>query len=472
MKTIIGLEIHVQLNTSAKLFCECPTDYGHAEANTNICPICSGQPGGKPMSINKQAISHVLKIAKMLGTKPEIDKGIFVQRKHYFYPDLPSGYQRTSKPVAKDGKLNGIGIWEVHFEEDPGRYELKKGLVDYNRSGVPLVEIVTAPDMKSPDDAREFLGKLESYLRYFNVINETEVGTMRIDANISQEGSARVEIKNINSFSNVFDALSFEIKRQRTQIEQGVTIVQETRHFDENSGITVRMRKKETADDYRYVPDPDIAPISFSAADWDAAGKAVAELPDARAERIAREHKITLDDAKVLTIEREFADIYEQLINERRFEHQKLANWMRGPLKKQLNYRNLLFRNSGLAEKHVGELYEMFSTGKVTDKAADSILIRMLDMDILVKARETGKYVELKDTPENIAKDLGLLRTTDSVAIKAACEQAIAENQKAVDDYKAGNAKSIFFLVGKVMQKTKGTADAKEIEKAITELIR
>ncbi|VVB98645.1 Aspartyl/glutamyl-tRNA(Asn/Gln) amidotransferase subunit B [uncultured archaeon] len=468
MKTIIGLEIHVQLNTQAKMFCECPTNYGHVEPNTNICPICSGQPGGKPMAMNKEAISHVLKIAKMLDAKPELEKDIFVQRKHYFYPDLPSGYQRTSKPVAKDGKLNGIGIWEVHFEEDPGRYELKKGLVDYNRSGVPLVEIVTAPDMRSPEEAREFLGKLEHYLRYYNVIKD-EVGTMRIDANISQEGSARVEVKNINSFSNVYDALAFEIKRQRTQIEQGVKIVQETRHFDENSGITVRLRKKETADDYRYVPDPDIPPIAVSAADWKAAEAIVAELPDARAQRISNERGITGDDAKVLTIEREFADAYESLA--KGFEAQKFANWMRGPLRKQLNYRNLLFRNSGLNAKHIRELYEMFSTGKITDKAADQILMKMLDTDVLVKARKSGTYVELKEKPHELAKDLGLLRSSDAGALKAACAEAVKETPQAVEDYRAGNAKSIFFLVGKVMQKTKGTADAKEVEKAIKEMI-
>ncbi len=468
-KTIIGLEIHVQLNTKAKLFCECPTNYGHAETNTNICPICTGQPGSKPMAVNREALSHVLKIARMLGAEPELEKDIFVQRKHYFYPDLPSGYQRTSKPVAKRGTLNGIGILEVHFEEDPGRYELKKGFVDYNRSGVPLVEIVTAPDMRSPEDAREFLGKLEHYLRYFNVINESEVGTMRIDANVSQEGSARVEIKNINSFSNVYDALAFEIKRQRTLIEQGAKVVQETRHFDENSGITVRMRKKETADDYRYVPDPDIPPIFVSATEWEAAGKQVAELPDARAARISAEYGIAAADAGVITIEKEFADVYEQLA--KKSDAQKLANWMRGPLRKQLNYRNLLFRNSGLNWKHVGGLFEMLSAGKITDKAADAVLISMLDTDVLVKARGRGEYVELKEMPQDIAKALGLLRSSDTRAIRAACEEAVKENRKAADDYKAGNAKSLFFIVGKVMEKTRGTADAREVERIVKEIL-
>ncbi len=470
MNAVIGLEIHVQLNSEGKMFCECPTNYGHAEPNANICPICTGQPGAKPMAVNKQALSHVLRIAKMLGAEPELEKEIFVQRKHYFYPDLPSGYQRTSKPVAKRGTLNGIGIWEVHFEEDPGRYELRKGFVDYNRSGVPLVEIVTAPDMRSPEDAKEFLGKLEWYLRYFNAIKD-EVGTMRIDANVSIGEGARVEIKNINSFSNVYDALSFELKRQKTQIEQGARITQETRHFDENSGITVRLRKKETADDYRYVPDPDIPPLVVSAVEWKTAGEEVAELPDDRAKRIAKDYGITPVDAVVLVIEREFADVYELLAKSGKFEPQKLANWMRGPLRKQLNYRNLLFRSSGLNGKHLGELYGMLSSGKITDRAADMILIRMLDSDVLVKVRESSSYIELKEMPHDIAGDLGLLKSSDASALRKACEDAVKENRKAVADYKAGNAKSIFFLVGKVLGKAQGTVDAKEVEKIIREII-
>lgn len=467
MNTMIGLEIHVQLNTESKLFCTCRTDYGRAEPNTNICPICAGQPGGKPMGINEKAIMTVLKMACMLGSKHE-EKPIFVQRKHYFYPDLPSGYQRTSKPVARGGKLNGIGIWEVHFEEDPGRYELKKGTVDYNRSGIPLAEIVTAPDMKSPEDARKFLGKLEHYLRYFDLIKE-EVGSMRVDSNVSIEGGNRVEVKNINSFSNVYDALSFEIKRQATQLEQGIPIVQETRHFDENSGITVRLRKKETTDDYRYVPDPDILPILISKEEWANAEKEVFELPDARAERMARRYKIGDEDAMVLVAEKEFADAYEELA--KAFDAQKLANWMRGPLRKQLNYRNLLYRNSGLSKAHVSEIYGMFSSGKVTDKAADQVLISMLDSKEMAEARDSGKPAA-GAMPLGIAKSLGLLKAKDLAAVKKACEEAIKENSKAVLDYKGGNAKSLHFLVGKVMQKTKGTADATEAEKILREMMQ
>ncbi len=460
---MIGLEIHVQLNTQAKLFCACQTDYGHAQPNTNICPVCSGQPGGKPMAPNGKAVRNALRIACMLGAKPELETPVFMQRKHYFYPDLPSGYQRTSKPLAKGGKFNGIGIWEVHFEEDPGRYELKEGLVDYNRSGIPLAEIVTAPDMKSPQDARDFLGKLEHYLRYFDLIKD-EVGAMRVDSNVSIEGGSRVEVKNINSFSNVYDALSFEMKRQLTQLEQGMPVVQETRHFDENSGITVRLRKKETADDYRYVPDPDVPPILISRAEWLDIGKSVAELPDIRAERLARQYGISGEDASVLVIEKEFADAYESIAGS--FEAQKLANWMRGPLRSKLNYRNLAFRKSGLTAKHVSELYGMFSSGSITDKAADQILIRLLDSGV-----KEGGVIVLRTTPLDIARGFGLLRSVDPAAMRAACEKVVKENAKAVSDYRNGNQKSMFFLVGRVMQETKGTFDAKEVAEILKELI-
>ena len=463
MKVMIGLEIHVQLNTDAKLFCACQTDYGRAQPNTNICPICAGQPGGKPMAANGKAIRNALRIAAMLAAKPELEAPVYVQRKHYFYPDLPSGYQRTSKPLARGGSFNGIGIWEVHFEEDPGRYELKEGLVDYNRSGIPLAEIVTAPDMKSPQEAREFLGKLEGYLRYFDLIKD-EVGTMRADSNVSIEGGARVEVKNINSFSNVYDALSFEIKRQLTQLQQGMPVVQETRHFDENSGITIRMRTKETADNYRYVPDPDIFPIIISRDEWLDIGKDVAELPDARAGRLARQYGINKDDASVLVIEKEFADAYESIAG--RFEAQKLANWMRGPLRSQLNYRNLSFRKSGLSDKHLSELYGLFFAGSITDKAADQILMRLLDSAV----KDAGPArIDLR--PMDIAKKAGLLRSADKAALKDACRKAVDENPKAVSDYKGGNQKSLFFLVGKVMQETKGTFDANEAAGILKEML-
>ncbi|MBI5223039.1 Asp-tRNA(Asn)/Glu-tRNA(Gln) amidotransferase subunit GatB [Candidatus Micrarchaeota archaeon] len=453
MKTIIGLEIHVQLNTDSKLFCECPVDYGHQEPNTNICPICAGQIGAKPQSINKKALENGLRIAKILVCKEVLNQDIYFQRKHYFYPDLPSGYQRTSKPIATEGKLGNIGIWEVHLEEDPGRYELRKGIVDYNRSGIPLAEIVTAPDLRSPLEAKEFLERLERYLRYFDLISN-EVGNMRVDANISLEGGKRVEIKNINSFSNVEDALNFEIKRQITQIEQGIEIVQETRHFDENSGITIRMRKKETADDYRYVPDPDILPIVIDERLLRESQATIEELPDQRTQRLAEKYGIESSDARVMVIEREFADIFEEISKTKQIQPQKLANWMRGPLRKQLNYRSKKTSESGLRIDEIRELYEMFEKGEISDSAADQILISLLDGESTTQTRKIRQ----------IAEERGLLKNANKEEIRKICEDAIRENEKSVADYKSGKEKALFFIVGKIMQKTKGAADAKEIE--------
>ncbi|MGV8085585.1 MAG: Asp-tRNA(Asn)/Glu-tRNA(Gln) amidotransferase subunit GatB [Candidatus Bilamarchaeum sp.] len=456
---IIGLEIHVQLNTESKLFCSCPTDYGHQEPNTNICPTCSGQIGAKPLGINARAISNAIKIAKVLNAVPELDRQVHVLRKHYFYPDLPSGYQRTSKPIAKAGKLLNVGIWEVHFEEDPGRYELRKGYVDYNRSGVPLAEIVTAPDMRSPAQAKEFLGKLEEYLRYFDLIKD-EVGSMRIDANVSIRGGKRVEIKNINSFSNVSDALNFEIKRQQTQLEQGLQIIQETRHFDENSGITIRMRKKETADDYRYVPDPDISPVVITKEKWDEETSKLGELPDERAKRIATQYSINLVDAEVMVIEREFADLFEELARKNQ-QRQSLANWMRGPLRKQLNNAQVLFRQSKLSSKDVEEVYRMFLEGKITDNGVEKILKE------LINKRKEGN----RENVVNLATAASLLKSVDTQLLLEECKKAIEENKQSVDDYKAGKEKALFFIIGKIIRKTNGRLDAKEIEKKLKELI-
>ena len=230
----IGLEIHVPLNTGQKLFCDCPTDYYDIDTpNVNICPVCTGMPGAKPWAVNAGAVETAVMVAKLLNCKVA-GKKAYVKRKHYNYPDLPSGYQRTSEPVGVDGELAGVGIWEVHFEEDPGRYDLASGRVDYNRSGVPLIEIVTAPDMKSPDEVRSFLKELLNLLKYTKRVVEVG-GVMRADVNISIEGGNRVEIKNINSIKGAYKAISYEIIRQSNLRSRGGTVIQETRGFNEKS---------------------------------------------------------------------------------------------------------------------------------------------------------------------------------------------------------------------------------------------
>ena len=256
-----GLEIHVQLETESKLFCDCPTNYQDAPANTNICPVCLNQPGAKPHPTNKKALENALMIALMLNC--EIDQDvIYFMRKHYDYPDLPSGYQRTSIPIGINGELNGIRIREIHAEEDPGQYNPDRGFVNFNRSGIPLVEIVTEPDIKSPEEARNFLKELIRVLEYSG--GARGEGTMRADVNISINGGNRVEMKNINSIKGAYKALKFELVRQKNLMKRGVEVKQETRAYLESQMITVAMRLKEDADDYRFITDPDLPPMQIS----------------------------------------------------------------------------------------------------------------------------------------------------------------------------------------------------------------
>ncbi|MEM4389087.1 MAG: Asp-tRNA(Asn)/Glu-tRNA(Gln) amidotransferase subunit GatB [Candidatus Micrarchaeia archaeon] len=447
---LIGLEIHVQLKSEAKLFCPCRASYQGVEANTNICPICTGQPGAKPMSVNERALRNLLKIALALGARVLVDEPIHIQRKHYFYPDLPSGYQRTSKPIAVEGRLGEVRIRELHLEEDPGRYELKKGLVDYNRSGIPLVEIVTEPDIRSPEAARAFLEELAAILGYLDAARE-EAGSTRIDANISLAGGSRVEVKNINSFKGVFTALSYEILRQKALLSKGMAVARETRHYDEAQGITIGLRRKEAAEDYRYFPDPDIPPLIIP--QQLVASLSLPELPRQRSARIAQEYRIRGEDAWVIVAERELADVFESLA--KKFPPQELAFWMRGPLKKQLNWRNLTFRDSGLSEKQVSELLELLFSKKITEKVAEELLIKLIEKKISSAKTEV--------------EAAGLARIDSEREIAKIVEEVLAEHPKAVRDYKAGEARALNFLAGKVMAKTRGKADPAIVSRLLKE---
>ncbi|VVB66687.1 Aspartyl/glutamyl-tRNA(Asn/Gln) amidotransferase subunit B [Candidatus Gugararchaeum adminiculabundum] len=452
---IIGLEIHLQLATKAKLFCECPSDYRNAEINTQICPICTSQPGSKPMSLNKTAVKNLLKLVIALNGKLDPGAPIAVQRKHYFYPDLPSNYQRTSKPIAVKGKLGKIGIWELHIEEDPGRYDLKTGKVDYNRSGVPLVETVTAPDFRSPEEAREFLDELQAITNYLGNIR-SEPGSMKVDANISFKGGKRVEVKNINSFKGVYTALKYEIVRQKNMFASGIAVEQETRHYDEGQGVTTGMRKKETAEDYRYIPDPDELPLVITKELIEEAKKEMPELPRAKVERFVKSYKIREDSAWVVCGELELANLFEKLAKE--IDPQKLAFWISGPLKKQLNYRTLFFKESGLRESDIKTLSSKFIAGEITDKVMEQKLIEMLN------AQASGKHFELKLEE--------VIKISDSVELEKIVKQAIASNPKVVEDFKAGNDKSLNFLAGQIMKQTKGRADAQAVMQLIRKLVQ
>ncbi len=452
MKTIIGFEIHEQIATKTKLYCDSPTDYRDAAPNTNVCEVCTGMPGSKPHPVNQEAIDAAVEIALMLDCEIVKDP-IYIQRKHYDYPDLPSGYQRTSLPIGKNGSLGGVGIWEVHLEEDPGKYEPKSGKVDYNRSGVPLVEIVTAPDLTSPEDGRRFLRELVKVLQYTGKVR-VEGGTMRTDTNISLEGGARVEIKNINSVKGAYKALLFEITRQKNMMKRGHAVKRETRAFVEAQMITKAMRTKEEADDYRYIPDPDIPPLLITDSKIAEIKARMPETPQMKEKRFIKEYGIKPHDAFVIASELELANAFEEVAKE--VEPQHAASWMVRDLKRVLEYNSLSFKESSITTAQLIELFNMVKGHEITVKTAQKV------MEMLV---------ERPHSPREIVEELGLGKIEEDDVVNQAVEEALKENQKAANDYMSGNEAALNYVVGQVMKKTRGRADPGTVLKMLKEKI-
>ena len=446
-----GLEIHVQLETDSKLFCNCPTNYQEAEPNTNVCPVCLNQPGAKPMPTNEKALENALMISLMLNCK--IDKNFtYFMRKHYDYPDLPCGYQKTSVPIGYEGELNGVRIREIHMEEDPGQYKPDRGIVDYNRSGIPLIEIVTEPDMKSPEEARNFLKELIRVLQYSG--GARGEGTMRADVNVSINGGNRVEMKNINSIKGAYKALKFEVIRQKNLAKRGVEVKQETRAYLESQMITVAMRTKEDADDYRFIPDPDLPPMEVQESEILRISEEMPEAPHNKVSRFIEQYGIDEESAKVLTSELDLAQAYEEVAKE--VDAKLAAKWMRDELKRVLTYNKLDFAESGIVADDLIEFIQMIENKEITAKAAHKLIEQMPNN---------------KQTPKAIAEEMGLIGVVKDDEVRKAAEQAVAENPKAVDDYKNGNKGSINFLMGQVMRLTRGKADPGETVKILRELL-
>ena len=442
-----GLEIHVQLETDSKLFCTCRTNYKEAKANSNICPVCLNQPGAKPYPPNKKALDGAIKIALMLGCviSPEVT---YFQRKHYDYPDLSSGYQRTSIPIGDQGELNGVRIYDVHIEEDPGQYKPDLGIVDFNRSGIPLIEIVTEPDMKSPEEARKFLRELIRVLEYSG--SARGEGTMRADVNISIEGGKRAEIKNINSIKGAYKALQFEMIRQKNLLKRGITIKQETRAFLESQMITVPMRLKEEAEDYRYIPDPDLPPML---AENDRIEKIREEMPEPshiKTDRFVREYGINKDHAKVITSELDLADAFEEVVKS--IDPKFAALWMRDELKRVIYYNKMSFKESEITPAQIVDLLKMLEDKKITAKAGKRIM---------------EKLPKNNEMPSQIAEEMGLTGVVDEDIVLKAIKQAVKENPDAVSDYYEGKKNAMNFLIGQVMRLTRGKADPGETHKLL-----
>jgi aspartyl-tRNA(Asn)/glutamyl-tRNA(Gln) amidotransferase subunit B len=472
---IVGLEVHCQLDTKSKLFCGCSTDYRNDGPNTHVCPICLGLPGAMP-ALNKRAIEYAMKVAKALNC--EVLQESEFSRKNYFYPDLDKAYQITQydKPLAEGGYLEiesdeggekKVRLTRIHVEEDPGRLvhmgnaeRGKYSLVDYNRAGIPLIEIVSEPDMRSPKEARKFLNKLRATLEYLNVFDSDKEGSLRVDANISIVGSERVEIKNITSYKGVEKALTFEVTRQRNLIRRGQRIERETRHYLESRGVTQSARSKEQEHDYRYFPEPDLRPLRVRS--W-LDGIALPELPDARRERFMAQYGCSLSHARTLTGELKLANFFERVVAPDPAGLSPLAStWIADTLIGELNYRDMGI--DPVDAEGFTALIQLIKEGRITDKSGVEVLRVMLDERL---------HNERSESPAAIVERLGLAKTAgDSGAIAAAVEEAINENPKALEDFRNGESRALNFLVGQVMKKTRGKADPAELNRMLVEALK
>jgi aspartyl-tRNA(Asn)/glutamyl-tRNA(Gln) amidotransferase subunit B len=453
----VGLEVHgyISMNNKTKLFCEDAIDFG-AEPNTNICPICTGMPGSKPMLPNDEAISKILSIAAMLGCK--INTRLVFQRKHYSWPDMPTGFQRTmsgsySTPVGENGNFLGIGISDVHLEEDPARWDPETGCVDYNRSGLPLVEIVTAPDFRSSEEVRVWLKKLMTTLSYIKAIDPDAGVKSDVNVSISPDFN-RVEIKNVNSFKSIMKAIEYEILRQRKEAKEGKKILRETRAWDDNANVTVFMRSKEQAMDYMFIPEPDLPAVIVSD---DSLKKIKSALPEKPAEKASKYIAMKVDktDAEILSSEILLAELFEKVAKE--VDPVLAAKWFRKELLRVLNYNDKEVNEIEVDENHLIQLLKLVELKKITEEVARRILEKLVE-----KPFDVEEYV----------KKEGLIAVADIALLEKYCREAISENAKAIDDYKKGNEKALNFVVGAVMRKTKGTATPKEVGEIIKKLVK
>ena len=456
---VIGLEVNVQLDTKTKLFCGCPTK-GSDEPNSRTCPTCLGMPGSRPV-FNKKALEYGLKFA--IATGSAISKQLVFSRKSYFYPDLAKNYQITQYelPLAKDGfiTVNGrkIMLTRAHLEEDPAALVHPKGvgksayvLVDYNRSGNPLLEIVTEPMLRSPEEAREFLRELMKILSYLEIFDLKD-GIIKADANVSiqRTGYARIEIKNITGFKEIEAALKYEVDRQRTE-----KVVTETRLWDSERRVTERLREKEAEIDYGYIVDSDLPMVEITDQMVEKISKEMPELAAAKMERFVKEHGLAKEDALVLTAEKTLAELYEKVA--KHVERKLAAKWLRRELMRVVHYNKKELHEVIVDEGNLIALLGLVQEGKITEQVGQKLIEMLIERPFDVKA-----YV----------KKEGLAAVSDTKKLEKYCKEAIKENSKAVEDYKKGNEKALHFIVGAVMKKTKGKATPKEVNEILKRMV-
>jgi len=469
---VIGLEVHAQLLTRSKIFCGCSTSFGE-EPNTQTCPVCTGQPGSLPV-VNRKAVEFAIRLG--LATHCRIAPFSLFARKNYFYPDLPKGYQISmyEHPLAEngfieitvDGKKKKIRIIRIHMEEDAGK--LKHGetpekspysYVDFNRTGVPLVEIVSGPDLRSPQEAGEYLRRLRAILQYLEICTgDMEKGTFRCDANVSvrpvgQTGfGTRTELKNMNSFKHVEKALEYEIGRQIELLRSGEEVVQETRLFDASTGMTISMRGKEEAHDYRYFPDPDLVPLRIDERWIEEIRAGLPELPDKKKERFIHQYQIPEYDAEILTSTKAMANYFEETV----FlfhEPKTVSNWIMVELLRELKRDEREIDQCPITPKHLAGMLWLIKNGMISGKIAK---------DVFEEMYRTGEEAE------KIVKEKGWIQILDRGEIERAIEQVMESCSKQVEEYRKGKEKIFGFLVGEVMKQTKGKANPQ----LVNELLR
>jgi aspartyl-tRNA(Asn)/glutamyl-tRNA(Gln) amidotransferase subunit B len=467
-ETVIGLEVHAQLLTQSKLFCGCSTRFGE-EPNANVCEVCSGMPGVLPV-LNRTAVEYAVKMALAVGCT--VNASSTFARKNYFYPDLPKGYQisQYEAPLSEhghldilvDGTTKRVGILRIHMEDDAGKNIHSnvdnKSFVDLNRSGVPLIEIVSEPDLRSSEEAVAYLKGLRSILVYLGICDgNMEEGSFRCDANISlrpvgqKEYGTRAEIKNVNSFRHVQKALEYEIARQRDLLDDGERVIQETRLYDAGKNITLSMRGKEEAHDYRYFPDPDLIPIKLDPAWIESKRAELPELPAAKRERFETVYGLPAYDADVLTAERDVADYYEAAVKAYN-EPKKISNWVMSEFLRELNQAGGKASGASMTPDKLAALVKMIDEDAISGKIGKDIF-----GDLFANGKDPASFV----------KERGLVQISDSSALESAVDEVLAESPEELAAYKAGKTKLMGFFVGQIMKKTKGQANPKLVNQIL-----
>lgn len=470
---VIGLEVHVQLNTKSKLFCSCATEFG-ADPNTQVCPICLGHPGVLPV-LNKQAMEYAIMCGLALNCS--ITSFSKFDRKNYFYPDLPKDYQvsQFDKPICGEGRLtvliNGkektFGITRAHLEEDAGKLIHSEtggnSGVDFNRTGIPLLEIVSEPDIRTPEEAYCYLQSLKSIIQYLGISDcNMEEGSLRCDANISirlkgqVEFGTRTEIKNLNSFRGVQKSLAYEIERQIDVVSDGGKIVQETRLWNADKNQTFSMRSKEQAHDYRYFPEPDLVPMVNEQSYIDDLRSKLPELPYPRMKRFIDQYGLTHYDADVLTGDKDLADYFEECAKIS-MDYKTICNWILSELLKVINDKKISINECNVTPEKLSGMLQMIKDGTISGKIAKTVFTEMLESD---------------KTPQQIVKDKGLVQISDTGELQGIVDEVIAGNPKAVEELKGGKDKSLMFLVGQVMKATRGKANPQMVNELLRKSIQ